>query len=168
MFKNTVSIARAGIIAGLYVVLSLVTFSISSGAVQLRASELLTILPIFYIEAIPALFIGCILSNFITGCAFLDVILGSIVTLVASILTYLIGKAFKNSALRIIFGGFFPVVLNAFLLPLIWIICYGVLEYVYYIQVLLLLAGQSLAVYLLGTPTYFAVKKLKSKHVRFF
>ncbi len=158
MSKTTKKIVRAGLIAGIYVVLSLITFPVASGGIQFRISEALTILPLFFIESIPGLFVGCLLSNLITGCLILDVVLGSIVTLIASILTFLVGKVIKKRWLSIILGGFFPVILNALFLPLIWILAYGVIEYVYYLQVIFLLISQSVSVYAIGTPLYYAIK----------
>ncbi len=163
MPNTTKIIVRAGLIAGLYVVLSLLTLPIASGAIQFRLSEALTILPLFFIEAVPALFIGCMLSNLITGCMVLDIILGSVITLVASILTYLTGKLIKNTFFKIALGGFFPVILNAFFLPVLWILIYGAIEYVYMLQVLFLLISQSLSIYGFGTPLYFAIKKHQQK-----
>ena len=159
MTNATKKIVRAGLIAGLYVVLSLLTMPIASGAIQFRLSEALTILPLFFAEAIPALFVGCMLSNLITGCMALDIILGSVITLVASALTFLVGKLIKGSVLRILLGGFFPVVLNAFFLPILWIIIYGAIEYVYLLQVLFLLISQSISIYGVGTTLYLAIKK---------
>ena len=159
MTNATKIIVRAGLIAGLYVVLSLLTMPIASGAIQFRLSEALTILPLFFAEAIPALFVGCMLSNLITGCMALDIILGSVITLVASALTFLVGKLIKGSVLRILLGGFFPVVLNAFFLPILWIIIYGAIEYVYLLQVLFLLISQSISIYGVGTTLYLAIKK---------
>ncbi len=167
MKGSTKILARSGIIASLYVILSLIVFPASSGAVQFRVSEVLTLLPLIYIEAVPALFIGCILSNFITGCAFFDVVLGSLVTLICAILTFLIGKLIKNKPLKVIIGGLFPLTFNAFLLPLIWLLCYGALEYVYIFQVLVIFIGQSLSVYALGVPIYLAVDKIKARGVKF-
>ena len=142
--------ARAGVVAALYVALSMATFSFASGAIQFRASEALTLLPLLLPETIPALFVGCMLSNLITGCALYDIIFGSVVTLVAAGLTYLIGRLIKPSekitskkdAFRIALGGIFPVLLNAFILPLIWIWASGGLEYAYMLQVAFLLASQ--------------------------
>ena len=158
MSKTTKKIVRAGLIAGIYIVLSLITFPVASGAIQFRVAEALTILPLIFPESIPALFVGCMLSNLITGCMILDVFLGSAITLVASLCTYFVGKAIKKAWLKIVLGGIFPVILNAFLLPLIWILAYGVIEYVYYLQVIFLLISQSVSIYALGTPLYFAVK----------
>ena len=160
---KTKKIVLSGIIGGLYVVLSLLTLPVASGAIQFRVSEGLTLLPLFFIEAVPGLFFGCMLSNIITGCMALDVILGSVTTLLASILTYLVGKMFKSHALRISIGGFFPVILNALFLPLIWLLCYGAIEYVYYLQVLFLLISQSVSVYAIGTPIYLMLNKQMKK-----
>ena len=159
MPKTTKIVVRAGLIAGLYIVLSLLTMPIASGAIQFRLSEALTILPLFFIEAIPALFVGCMLSNLITGCMVLDIILGSVITLVSAFLTYLTGKIIKNSPLKIAIGGLFPVILNAFFLPIIWIAVYGAIEYVYILQVLFLLVSQSVSIYGVGTTLYLAIKK---------
>ena len=167
MKSSTKILARAGLIACLYVVLSLLVFPLASGAVQLRVSEILTLLPLLYLEAVPALFVGCFLSNLITGCAIFDVVLGSLITLVAGALTYLTAMLIKNKWLKIAVGGAFPVLLNAFLLPLVWLLCYGTGEYVYIVQALIVLAGQSLAVYLLGTPSFIAIERLKNNGVNF-
>ncbi len=167
MKNSTLIYARAGIIACLYVILSLLTFPLASGAVQLRVSEVLTLLPLIYVEAIPALFIGCLLSNLITGCALLDVFLGSLITLVCAFLTFIAGKFIKNKIIKVLVGGAFPIIFNAFLLPLIWLFCYGANEYVYTIQVVIIFAGQTLAVYLLGAPSYISIVKLKGKGIKF-
>ena len=156
----TQKLARAGVIAGLYIALSLITFSFSGGAIQLRISEALTLLPILYYEAIPALFIGCLLTNLITGCALPDVFLGATITLVCAILTFLFSRLVKKAYLKIIIGGAFPVLLNAFLLPLIWYYCYGELEYLYIVQVGFLTASQALSVYVLGSSMYLGLKKI--------
>ncbi len=161
MSKNsglTKKITRAGVIAGLYAVTSLITAPIASGAVQVRLSEALCMLALILPEAIPALFVGCALSNLITGCAPLDIALGSVVTLVASVMTFLVGKGIKNNAVKIFIGGLFPVMLNALILPLIWSLCYGAGEYVYILQALLLLIGQALSVYGIGVPLLMGVK----------
>ena len=163
MPKSTLIVVRAGLIAGMYVVLSFITMTIASGAIQFRISEALTLLPLFFVEAIPALFVGCMLSNLITGCFLLDIVFGSLITLVASICTYFMGKIFKDAFTKILFGGLFPVLLNALFLPIIWVAVYGALEYVYYLQALLLLISQSLSVYACGVPLYLAVSRINGK-----
>ena len=85
----------------------------------------------------------------------LDVVLGSIITLVSAVLTFVVGKIIKNVPLRIIIGGFFPVILNALFLPIIWLAIYGAIEYVYILQVVFLFVSQSISIYGFGTPLYY-------------
>ena len=69
-------ITFGGVIAALYVVLTLVAnaFGLASGAIQVRISEALTILPVFTTAAIPGLTVGCVLANIITGCLPWDIV----------------------------------------------------------------------------------------------
>ena len=78
--KNIHFLTQAAMIAALYVVLTFIAnaFGLANYAVQVRFSEALTILPIFTTAGIPGLFIGCIISNVLTGCALPDIIFGSI------------------------------------------------------------------------------------------
>ena len=164
---STKKMVRAGLIAALYTVLSLITFPVASGAIQFRMSEALTMLPLFFVESIPALFVGCALSNLITGCAVFDIIFGSVITLVSALFTFAFGKIIKITAVKLLVGGIFPVILNAIFLPLIWVWCYGAGEYIYIVQAAFLLVSQSGAVYAFGVPLYLAVKKMKRRGLSF-
>ena len=169
MLKNgTKQLVRAGLIGALYVVLSLITFNFSSGPIHLRLSEGITLLPLIFPESVVGVFVGCLISNIISGCFLLDVVFGSLITLIAGLLTFLIGKCIKNGVLNIFVGGLFPVLLNAFLLPLIWYFCYGELEYMYILQVVFLLISQSLSVYMVGSLLITGIRKLQIKGVQFF
>ena len=167
MKVSTKALVRAGIIASLYVVLSLASFPVASGAIQFRLSEALCVLPLVFIESVPALAVGCFLTNLMTGCAVFDGVFGGLITFFAGALTYLTGKIITKKAPKIIAGGFFPIALNALFLPLIWIWCYGVLEYAYWIQVAFLLISQSVSIYLLGSPVYLCTLRLKNKGLKF-
>ena len=175
---TTLMLARAGIIAALYVALSYAVLPVASGAIQFRISEALTILPLFYVESIPALFIGCLLSNLLTGCLWQDIVFGSLTTLCAGIFTHLVGRALRNSAkhyLKIALGGLFPVLMNALILPLIWLWAYGDIslpfewaaEYstliLYGLQVAFLLLSQSVAIYVCGSLLYALFVKLERR-----
>ena len=85
--KTTREIANGGMIAALYVVLTFVAqaFGLASGAIQVRFSEALCLLPCLMASAVPGLTIGCVLANLLTGCAALDVIFGSLATLIGGI-----------------------------------------------------------------------------------
>ncbi len=77
-------ITQSAAIAALYVVLTPVFAPFSFGAVQLRFSEALSILPMFTVAAVPGLFLGCILSNWLGGAIALDIIFGSLATLIGA------------------------------------------------------------------------------------
>lgn len=80
-------IALSALIAALYAGITAVLAPISFGPVQFRVAEAMTLLPFFIPEAIPGLFVGCLLSNFLGGFGLIDVILGSLATLLAAWLT---------------------------------------------------------------------------------
>lgn len=122
MRKNRVLfITQAAMIAALYVVLTIFVsaFNLASGAIQVRISEALTVLPAFTPAAIPGLFIGCLVSNIATGCLPPDIILGSLATLLGAYGTYLL-RRFKWAV------PIPPILANALIIPF-------VLAYVYHI-----------------------------------
>ena len=92
MNQKVLYLAHAAIIAALYVVLTeaAAAMGLANSAVQIRFSEALTILPVFTPAAVPGLFVGCILANLLTGCVPLDVLFGSIATLLGACGTYYI------------------------------------------------------------------------------
>lgn len=175
-------ICRAGVIAALYVALTC-AFGMMSyvGILQFRPAEALCILPLFYAEAVPALFVGCMLSNIISLYGVADIFGGSAVTLVAALLTFLIGKLFResnekawNHVLRVGLGGLFPVLLNALIIPVIIVYVGGFMDgfetalIAYTWNFVSLLVSQSLWIYALGTPLYCLVYKMRKKHVAVF
>ena len=58
-------LTQAGLIAALYVVLTVLFSAFSFGEMQVRVSEMLTILPFFLPAAIPGLFAGCIIHKLV-------------------------------------------------------------------------------------------------------
>ena len=60
---STRRLCRAGIIAALYVALTYAFMPFAFGPVQIRPAEALCILPLFIVQAIPALRVGCRISN---------------------------------------------------------------------------------------------------------
>ena len=86
---TTRQIALAGIIAAIYAVMSLLSsvFGIAYGPIQCRFSEALTVLPFLFPEAVPGLFIGCVVTNLMSTVGPLDIIFGSLATLLAALWT---------------------------------------------------------------------------------
>ncbi len=85
-------IVKTALISALYIALTIIFAPISYGPIQVRISEMLTILPVFDPAAIPGLFIGCMIANIAGGFGPWDIFLGSFITLIAAILSYYIGK----------------------------------------------------------------------------
>ena len=84
---STKRLCRAGVISALYVVLTYAFAPFAFGPFQIRPAEALCILPLFYADAIPALFIGCALSNLLSAYSVFDVVIGSLTTLLAALFT---------------------------------------------------------------------------------
>lgn len=118
---HTASITKAAIIAALYIVLTFLAnaLGLANYAIQVRFSESLCILPYFTKTAIPGLFIGCLLSNIMTGCTLPDIIFGSLATLLGALITYLLRK-YKWSA------PIGPIISNALIIPFVLLYAYGI------------------------------------------
>ena len=121
MNKKTVYLTQGAVIAAAYVALTYVSaaLGLASGAIQVRLSEVLTILPVFTPAAVPGLYIGCLLANLLTGCALWDVVFGSVATLLGAVGTYFIGR--KNKWLAPVF----PIAANVLIVPPILMYVYG-------------------------------------------
>lgn len=166
---GTRALARAGIIAALYAALTWVFGDLAYGPLQIRPAEALCILPIFFIEAVPGLFVGCALANLLSGYGLYDIGLGSLTTLVAAILTFIIGVLLKRNLLSAILGGIPPVLFNAIVIP--FVIILGDAETpmtAYWVLFGEFMLTQSVWVYALGIPLYFAVRRLREKGVKAF
>ena len=155
--KTTYSLALTGIIGSLYVILTLVFYPISFGPIQVRISELMAILPLFCGEAIVGLTIGCLISNLL-GNGILDIIFGTLATLISALCTYFIGKKVKKNIPKFILGGFFPVILNAIIVPFTFLAITELKE-LYFISAIQVFIGQALSVYGLGGVVYFVFGK---------
>lgn len=140
---NVKKLTRAAVIAALYAVLTLVLAPISYGAMQVRISEGLTLLPVLFPEAVPALFVGCLIANILLGvCALPDIVFGSLATLLAAISTRMLRKNRWLAALP-------PVVFNGLIV--------GALVHVLYtpeiplaLCMLYVAAGEAIACYVVG------------------
>ena len=83
---NVRYLARGAIIAALYATLTIAFSFLSYGQVQFRIAEGLTVLPFFMPEAVPGLFVGCLVSNFFSPLGLPDIIFGSTATLIGAFL----------------------------------------------------------------------------------
>ena len=116
--KKLVFICQAAVIAALYVVLTYVFSAFASGVIQVRVSEALTVLPAFTPAAIPGLVIGCLLSNTLTGCVLLDIIFGSVATLIGALGSYALRRHTWLVPIP-------PIVSNMIIVPFVLRYAYG-------------------------------------------
>ena len=153
--KKTLLLCQGALIAALYIVLTFVAnaFGLANYAVQVRFSEALTILPFFTPAAIPGLFIGCLLSNILTGCAIPDIIFGSIATLIGAILTYALRKQKWLAPVS-------PIVANAIIVPLVLKYAYGI-EPLWF-SFVTVTAGEIISCGILGMILLYALDKYKN------
>lgn len=154
--KNIHLLTQAAMIAALYVVLTFVAnaFGLANYAVQVRFSEALTILPIFTPAGIPGLFIGCLISNILTGCAIPDIIFGSLATLIGAFGT----RALKSNRFLAVLP---PIAANAIIVPLILKYAYG-LEPLWF-SFLTVTAGEIISCGVLGLLLAFALNKYRKQ-----
>lgn len=168
-------LCRGGIISALYVALTFVFGALPfQGFLQVRPAEALCILPLFYPEAVPALYIGCMLSNVTSPFFIYDVFIGSLATLLAALITYFIGRKIRSTPLKIGLGGFAPVILNALIIPVIIVfLCgdmggYSTKLIAYFVFFASLFITESIWVYALGTPLYFFIDRMQKRNVSVF
>lgn len=152
--KPALFIAQAAMIAAIYVVLTyfINAFNLASGAIQVRISEALTILPVFTPAAIPGLFIGCLLSNTLTGCVIWDIVFGSLATLIAAVCTYLL----RNTKFLFTLP---PVFANAIIVPFVLKYAYKIGDAYWFLFVTVGI-GEVISVCILG----FILKNVLSKY----
>lgn len=156
------ALTRGALIASLYVALTYLAsiFGLSSGVIQFRISEALTILPVFMPEAIPGLFIGCILSNLMTPAVHpLDIVFGSIATLIGALLTYLLRKLPEKWKWVATLP---PILANAIIVPFVLMFAYGA-EGSYFFFMLTVFIGEAVCAGIGGTLLYLALRKVKFK-----
>ncbi len=159
MSKTTKKIrflSYAAMIAALYVALTLVSAAVglSGGAVQVRLSEALTVLPAFTPAAIPGLAIGCLLANLLTGCLMWDVVFGTIATLIGALGTYILRRYSRFLA------PIPPILANVLIVPAVLQRVYGV-EEAYPLLMLTVGAGEIVSAGIFGMILYHSVKKTK-------
>ncbi|MEE9441753.1 MAG: QueT transporter family protein [candidate division Zixibacteria bacterium] len=157
MKSNARQIAIAGLIAAVYfaITISPGISAISYGNIQFRIAEALTVLPFVYPGAIAGLFVGCLLANIFGPAGITDVIFGSLLTLLAAWLTFLLRKTKKTYLAPIP-----PIVINAFGVSVYISYLY---EIPYLICVAEILLGQTVVCYLLGYPLLKYIMK-REKH----
>lgn len=161
--NKTQFIITGALIAAAYAGLTYLSniFGLAYGPIQLRVSEVLTILPVFTPAAIPGLTVGCFIAN-IGSFNAVDLIFGTAATLIAAILTYLLRKIeFKGIPLLAMLP---PVLVNAIIIgfEIAWFFLpEGYSFWGFVISGFQVGLGQLIVCYVFGIPFYLAVKKYR-------
>lgn len=165
------SLAAAAIVGAAYAVLTMALAPISYGAIQLRVSEVLCILPYFMPCTAWGLFIGCAAANLLTGNLF-DIVFGSLATLAAALLTAAIGRR-KHSLANSALACLMPVVFNALIVGAVITAAYEGLNLFRHPGVFAMNAayvglGEAIVLYVLGLPLmrYLPRKKFFKEFVK--
>ena len=153
MNLSTRYIAQVGIIASLYAAVTIALAPISYGPIQVRISEALTVLPYLTPAAIPGLFVGCVVANIYGGLGIYDIVGGSLCTLLAAFLTYLLARTRKP-----ILAPLPPILVNALGVSLY---LHFLFQLPYWVTVAYIAIGEIGACFVLGYPLLLIILKRK-------
>ncbi len=150
--RNTlIYVTEASAIAALYTAITVAIGPLGSSAIQCRIPEAMCILAMFTPAAIPGLTIGCLISNFVTGCLWQDILFGSLATLIGAIGARLLRRIWWLTPLP-------TVVANTLIVPFVLAYAYHAPEGIGFLM-LTVGIGEVISAYVLGIVLYFALRK---------
>ncbi|ACB85839.1 QueT transporter family protein [Natranaerobius thermophilus] len=152
-------IARTAIIAAIYIAVTQVVSPFAFHAVQIRVPEALTVLPFLTKHAIPGLTIGVFIANSLGPLGIVDMVLGSLATLLAALLTWKMPKTYL--------APLPPVIINALIVGGYLNLILGIEDGPLILTMLTVGAGQLIACYGLGLPLLLFIKRTPEL-MRFF
>ena len=151
--NKTRNLVFGALIAAIYVVLTLMLRPISYGPIQFRISEALCVLPYFTPAAIPGVFLGCLISNLLGGAVIMDVVFGSLATLIGAVGSWVLRK---NRFLVSVP----PIMSNILIIPWVLKFAYGSEDLIWYMMVTIGI-GEFLAIGVLGQLLITALTKYR-------
>ncbi|MCD2492250.1 QueT transporter family protein [Lacrimispora sp. NSJ-141] len=151
--KAALFTVQGALIAAIYVVLTLAFAPVAFGPVQFRISEALVILPYFTPAAVPGVFVGCLLSNILGSGMMLDIVFGSLATLIGAVLSYLLRRHKFLVCIP-------PILSNVLIIPWVLRYAYGAPEMIPYLM-LTVGIGEVLAIGGLGNILLLALEKYR-------
>ena len=159
--KTLLNLCTAAIVGALYVALTLLSglFGLSSGAIQVRISEALCVLPVFLPWSAVGLWIGCIIANVLTSALLWDVVFGSLATLVGALGALLLGAAARSLDQRgrvkasRVFKFLSPlptVAANSIIIPFVLKYAYGITDMGYWFMLVTVGVGEIISAWVIG------------------
>lgn len=164
MDEKIQKLAVASVIGAAYAALTMVLAAISYGPIQFRVSEVLCILPYFLPYTTWGLFAGCIIANLISSAGILDIVFGSLATLLSCVCMVAISRTGnKQNKGRCALACLMPVAWNGVIVAAILVAVSGVAKEqmpalfgLYAFQVAL---GEAGVMYILGLPCMIVIQK---------
>lgn len=161
--KTTLSryIVTAALIAAAYATLTYLSaaFGIAYGNIQFRLSEALNVLAVFTPAAIPGLTLGCLLGNITSPFGIVDIIVGTLATLLSALSIRLLSRVAKSATpyLSILPPTLFNAVLVG--LEITWFLPEGITWVGFAVTALEVALGELVVCTVLGLPVYFGLKR---------
>lgn len=163
--KKVYSLVLGALIAALYAALTYAAsvLGLAYGAVQFRFSEALTVLAALTPAAIPGLTIGCFLGNLGSIYGMVDIVCGTLATLVAAVLSYLTRNV-KVKGISVL-APLFPIISNAIIVgaEIALYLPEGFTAYGFLINALWVGLGELVVCYGAGIPLLIAIEKTELK-----
>ena len=158
--STTRDLTLAAMVAAVYFVLCYFgnIFQLTFGPVQVRLGEALTVLPFLFPATAPGLALGCLLTNILSPYGPIDMVVGTLATAIAALLTARMPRWYL-AALP-------PIVMNALLLPPMWAwaeagAVNGAFWAAYGWNLWTFVVGEAAACYVLGTVLLKAMSRVK-------
>ena len=158
-------LAVMAVIAAAYAALTVLLAPISYGPIQFRVSEAFTALPFLMPGSVWGITLGCVLANLYTG-SILDIVFGSLATLLAGLLTARFGKKGDTIRNRIL-GCLMPVLFNAVIVGAVLTWGYQIQEFEsplasYGFNALTVGIGEAAVLYLVGYTLIRQLPRIKA------
>ena len=152
--EKVLLLTQAAAIAAIYVVLTVVFEPLSFGVAQVRIAEALTVLPYFTPAAIPGLFAGCVIANFMGGGIPADIVFGSLATLAGALGSYALRRHKYLVPVP-------PILANLVIVPFVLYYGYGLTFMPIPLMMLSVGAGELISCGIMGLVILFALEKYK-------
>ncbi len=161
-FFSVKMITLNALVAALYAVVTIISYPLSYSFMQVRISEILNLLVFFNPSYTLGLTIGCLLANLMSSAGIFDITLGTLATLVSSLLIIVFSKFTKN----LLFSGFIPCLINAIAVPfIIYLASLGTNEEfilesnIFFIMAGWVFLGEAISIIVVGYPTFILLSK---------
>lgn len=103
---NVRDLALNAVLAALYVALTVIN-PIGTGAIQLRVSEILCVIPFFNRKYIPGILLGLAIANAFSSLGLIDVAVGLIIGTIAYSISYFVKNVWINAVQYSLLSGIF-------------------------------------------------------------